>query len=59
MKRWIAAASLLAIVAALFLWQHSRERTIAACLSSGGTWSGSTCSIDSGRPILQRDLRRS
>lgn len=59
MNRWIVAASLAVVVTALILWQQSRERTISACLSAGGSWSGSTCSNGTGRPILQRDLRRS
>jgi hypothetical protein len=58
MRRWIAIASLAAIVAALIVWQQSRERTISACLSSGGSWNGSACSTGTGNPILQRDLRR-
>jgi hypothetical protein len=58
MNRWIVAASLAVVVTALILWQQSRERMISACLSAGGSWSGSTCT-DTGRPILQRDLRRS
>jgi hypothetical protein len=58
MTRWIAVAALAAVVAALFLWQQSREQTISACLSSGGSWNGSTCT-DTRRPILQRDLHRS
>ena len=59
MTRWIAVAALAAVVAALFLWQQSRERMISECQSSGGSWSGSVCSPDTRRPILQRDLRRS
>ena len=43
MMRWIAVAALAAIVAALILWQQSREQTISACLSSGGSWNGSVC----------------
>jgi hypothetical protein len=50
---------LAAIVTALIVWQQSRERMVSACLSSGGIWSGSACSTDTGGPILQRDLRRS
>ena len=41
--RWIAVASFAVIVAALILWQQSREQTISACLSSGGSWNGSAC----------------
>jgi hypothetical protein len=56
--RWIAVASVAVIVAALILWQQSRERSISACLSSGGSWDGSSCAPGTGRTILQRDLHR-
>ena len=59
MNRWIAVGSLAVIVAALILWQQSRERSISACLSTGGSWTGSTCAPGTGRTILQRDLHRS
>jgi hypothetical protein len=59
MRRRIAVVALAAIVTALIVWQQSRERMVSACLSSGGIWSGSACSTDTGGPILRRDLRRS
>jgi hypothetical protein len=56
--RWIAVASLAVIVAALILWQQSRERSISACLSTGGSWNVSSCAPGTDRTILQRDLHR-
>jgi hypothetical protein len=58
-NRWIAVASLIVVVAALILWQQARERSVSACLSSGGSWNGSNCAPGAGRTILQRDLHRS
>ena len=31
----------------------------AACLDSGGAWTGTACGPNPPRPILERDLRRS
>jgi hypothetical protein len=56
--RWIAVASLAVIAAALILWQQSRERSISACLSTGGSWNGSSCAPGTDRTILRRDLHR-
>lgn len=61
MRRWLAAAAVLVVLAVLFGWQHRREQAIARCTEDGGLWDGrnSRCAPDPSRVILQRDLRRS
>jgi hypothetical protein len=61
MRRWIAAAAVVVVLALLFGWQHQREQAIARCTQDGGLWDGakSRCVPDPTRVILQRDLHRS
>ena len=58
-RRVVIAAALVAIVAALFVWQRVRERRLEDCLADGGAWNGpaSRCVLPP-RTILQRDLQR-
>ena len=58
--RWILAVSLGAVLLVLLAWQAVRQRQLAACVESGGTWDGarSRCLVPP-PVILQRDLHRS
>ena len=60
MTRWIMAAALSLAVAALLVWQWSRERQIEACVRDGGVWHGATsrCEEPAARPILKRGIER-
>ncbi len=59
--KWLIVAAMCALLGALLLWQHQRERAIADCVAGGGVWNGprSTCGPAPPRPLLQRDLQRS
>ena len=61
MNRWVIAAGILTVLAGLLIWQQRRTSIMQDCLNVGGTWDGSTstCGPPPGRPILQRDIRRS
>ena len=57
--RWAVVAGVLAILLGLLAWQQWRQREIARCLASGGTWDGATARCAPAGPILQRDIYRS
>ena len=61
MSRWIIAAAAIITLAGLLVWQQRRTSIVQDCVASGGLWDGSTskCMPGPGRPILQRDIRRS
>lgn len=56
--RIIAAAVLIAVLAALLVWQHQRNRLIRACAEDFGIWDGTTCRPDERRIRIQRELQR-
>lgn len=58
-NRWLVVGAIVAALAALVGWQWTRERRIADCLESGGTWNGPKSLCDPPvRTILKRNIER-
>lgn len=57
--RWAVVVVAVLVLIALMGWQYLRERQMARCLETGGTWDGPNSRCVPSGPILQRDIYRS
>lgn len=61
MSRILISAAVALLLAALLLWQHSREELVAGCVARGGRWDGArgACLPKPDGITIQRELFRS